>query len=252
MGGDRVVSPRLSLTCRHWQLRDLICIHARSSSEVLYPSDKLIHCLDLTTGKDSTVAEFEFEPRCIQSSHGVIAAGGVNEIRSLGTNQKGLFAIQNRQTGEHLTHELGDFINNSVVLYSEPSSVSLKVMVCNNDHSLYFLEIEDSRFDVVDSIKLTSPLNHADIFIFPFLPIKRLLLLVAIVLISLCAIVMMVLPDGKCRNQLIPDLIWGSRWHSIHRDLCLVVRFKTACQDYMTFVISTFRWPKSSQLDPMN
>lgn len=151
--------------CRHWQLRDLVCTPTDNPGEVMYPSDNSVHTLDLATGKDSVTAELEFEPRCVQATAGLLAAGGVHDSRDarVATGpQRGLFAIRNRNTGETYTRDLGDYINNAVSLFESPTdSGGLKAVVCNNDHSLYFLDIGNDRFAVEETLRLSAPLNHA-------------------------------------------------------------------------------------------
>lgn len=137
---------------------------------MFYPCDRAIHSLDLSNGKDTVVADFDFEPRCLQTTANVIIGGGLQDltdIRDTGRDSRlsasparGLFAVHNRYTGDYYSGELGDFINNAVSLY-EDSPTRLRAVVCNNDCSLYFTDIHNSSFEVSESIKLTSPLNHA-------------------------------------------------------------------------------------------
>lgn len=133
-------------------------------SEIIYPNNSAVHSLDLATGKDSVVADLDFEPRCVQATSNVLAAGGVYDAREsrVATGpQKGLFAIRNIHTGETYARDLGSFINNAVSLYESGSE--LKAVVCNNDHSLYFLDIGSDRFAVTETIRLAAPLNHASV-----------------------------------------------------------------------------------------
>ncbi|CAN6643586.1 hypothetical protein TRVA0_020S00518 [Trichomonascus vanleenenianus] len=156
------------ITIKHWQLRDLLC--ATSSHELVYPSDHSIKALDLASAETSEIATLDFEPRCIQATSHLVACGGVQESTrsSASGQQKGLFSVHSRATNITTSGQLGDYINNAVTMYSDPSPSSedtgasqYKAIVCNNDHSLYFVDISNSAFDVTDTIKLTSPLNHA-------------------------------------------------------------------------------------------
>lgn len=116
----------------------------------------------MSTGKDSRIAEFEFRPRCLQNYGDIVVAGGLHEDRPVGGLQRGLLAIYNTVTGQQVTRDLGDFINNSITLYSETND-KISAIVCNNDCSLYFLDIVDSRSVLSDSMRLDTPLNHAAI-----------------------------------------------------------------------------------------
>lgn len=118
--------------------------------------------MDLFSGKDSVVAEFDFRPRCLQNYKDVLVTGGLHEDHGVGGSQKGLLAVHNMVTGDQVSRDLGDLINNSVCLYSDTND-KIDAIVCNNDCSLYFLEIMDSQCVVSDSMRLDTPFNHASI-----------------------------------------------------------------------------------------
>lgn len=119
------------------------------------------------TGANKAITEFTFDPRCVQTLGSNVAVGGLHDMRSTRNhNAKGLFAVHNRETDETLCQELGDLINNSISLYSEPGTAEtaqLKAIICNNDNKLYFADIENSRIALTGRIRFPHPLNHASI-----------------------------------------------------------------------------------------
>lgn len=122
----------------------------------------------MITGNEKVEAEFDFDPRCIQvSDEGWVAAGGVDDnggSPAASNSNRGRFSLHNPVTGEQHTRMLGELINNAVILYKEPSSSHTnRVLVCNNDWGLYFLEIDNSRVEPLTYMKLKAPLNHAAI-----------------------------------------------------------------------------------------
>lgn len=145
----------------------MICVNTNLSNELIYPCDRLIQSLDLKTGTNSLITEFQFDPRCIQTLGSNVAVGGVHETRpNRGPSPKGLFAIHNRETNETISQDLGELINNSIGLYTEPGvaeTSQIKAIVCNNDNGLYFTDIDNSRIALTGTIKFPAPLNHASI-----------------------------------------------------------------------------------------
>lgn len=119
------------------------------------------------TGTNKAITEFTFDPRCVQTLGSNVAVGGLHDMRSTRNhNAKGLFAVHNRDTDETLCQELGELINNSISLYSEPGTAEtaqLKAIICNNDSKLYFADIENSRIALTGRIRFPHPLNHASI-----------------------------------------------------------------------------------------
>ncbi|KAJ8103455.1 hypothetical protein POJ06DRAFT_241933 [Lipomyces tetrasporus] len=155
------VSHPARVTIKHWQLRDLICKTA-NPHEVLFVSERVVKSIDTDTGKTAQCAEFAFEPRCLSSAYGIIAAGGV---------QRGQLGITYRRPEEDADDgvclpvtmiELGGYINNSITLF-KPGAASVSALVCNNDHTLRMLDINGSSYTVVDTLQLPVPLNHASI-----------------------------------------------------------------------------------------
>ncbi|KAK9371841.1 uncharacterized protein V1513DRAFT_454299 [Lipomyces chichibuensis] len=155
------VSHPARVTIKHWQLRDLVC-KTGNLREVLYVSERAVKTIDTDTGKTAQCAEFSFEPRCLASAFGIVAAGGV---------QRGQLGITYRRPKEDADNgadlpvtmiELGGYINNSITLF-KPGSASVSALVCNNDHTLRILDINGSSSTVIDTLQLPVPLNHASI-----------------------------------------------------------------------------------------
>ncbi|KAJ8100867.1 hypothetical protein POJ06DRAFT_83268 [Lipomyces tetrasporus] len=155
------VSHPARVTIKHPQLRDLICKTA-NPHEVLFVSDRVVKSIDTDTGKTAQCAEFAFEPRCLSSAYGIIAAGG---------GRRGQLGITYRRPEEDTDNrvdlpvtmiELGGYINNSVTLF-KPGAASVSALVCNNDHTLRILDINDSSYAVIDTLQLPVSLNHASI-----------------------------------------------------------------------------------------
>lgn len=114
--------------------------------------------MDVSTGRRGKCAEFSFEPRCIASAHGIVAAGGPYR------GQIGLAT----QTGAGLpatsvhTFELGGYINNAITLFRRDAT-SVSALVCNNDHTLRILDVTDARHSVLDVVRMSVKLNHSSI-----------------------------------------------------------------------------------------
>ncbi|ODQ72284.1 hypothetical protein LIPSTDRAFT_322158 [Lipomyces starkeyi NRRL Y-11557] len=155
------VSHPARVTIRHVQLRDLVWKTA-NQHEVLYVSERAVKTVDTDTGKTAQCSEFPFEPLCLTSAFGIVAAGGV---------RRGQLGITYRRPEEHADNrvdlpvtmiELGGYVNNSITLF-KPGAASVSALVCNNDHTLRMLDINDSSYTVIDTLQLPVPLNHASI-----------------------------------------------------------------------------------------
>ncbi|KAK9352450.1 hypothetical protein V1523DRAFT_413975 [Lipomyces doorenjongii] len=155
------VSHPARVTIKHWQLRDLVCKTA-NLHEVLYVSERAVKSIDTDTGKTAKCAEFAFEPRCLASAFGIVAAGGVQRGQ-LGITYRGPEEDADNGVDLPVTMiELGGYINNSITLF-KPGSASVSALVCNNDHTLRMLDINGSSYTVIDTLQLPVPLNHASI-----------------------------------------------------------------------------------------
>ncbi|KAK9352448.1 hypothetical protein V1523DRAFT_413967 [Lipomyces doorenjongii] len=155
------VSHPARVTIKHWQLRDLVCKTA-NLHEVLYVSERAVKSIDTDTGKTAKCAEFAFEPRCLASAFGIVAAGGVQRGQ-LGITYRGPEEDADNGVDLPVTMiELGGYINNSITLF-KPGSASVSALVCNNDHTLRMLDINGSSYAVIDTLQLPVPLNHASI-----------------------------------------------------------------------------------------
>ncbi|KAK9242667.1 hypothetical protein V1506DRAFT_555929 [Lipomyces tetrasporus] len=155
------VSHPARVTVKHYQLRDLICKTA-NPHEVLFVSDRVVKSIDTDTGKTAQCAEFAFEPRCLSSAYGIIAAGGVRRGQLGITYRRPEEDTDNRVDLPVTMIELGGYVNNSVTLF-KPGAASVSALVCNNDHTLRMLDINDSSYAVIDTLQLPVPLNHASI-----------------------------------------------------------------------------------------
>lgn len=157
-----------NITIKHWQLRDLVS--TTNHGTALYPSNNEIRQLDLVSGSDTAVTQLPFDARCLEaastssdpaaSSSDLIVAAGLND--SARHTPKGTFAVYCESTYQLASHELGDYINNSVAVFNhEPSR--LNAVVCNNDHNVYFLDVAGAGGDMTvgSTLNLGAALNHA-------------------------------------------------------------------------------------------
>ncbi len=165
------------VTIKHWQLRDLILPSSQNPNAVYYPTDTIVHSLDLETAKTSLVCEYNFAPKCITELSGNIAAGGLidNSCSSAlptlippssptPANERGLFSIYNSHTQQSNSIRVGSLINNSISLYKPTNSDSLyRSILCNNDRNLYFLDIAESHISKSHKIKLDCSLNNVEL-----------------------------------------------------------------------------------------
>ncbi|KAK9482082.1 hypothetical protein V1527DRAFT_477527 [Lipomyces starkeyi] len=155
------VSHPVRVTIRHVQLRDLVWKTA-NLHEVLYVSERAVKTIDTDTGKTAQCAAFPFQPLCLTSAFGIVAAGGVRRGQ-LGITYRGPEEDADNRVDLPVTMiELGGYINNSITLL-KPGAASVSALVCNNDHTLRMLDINDSSYTVIDTLQLPVPLNHASI-----------------------------------------------------------------------------------------
>ncbi|KAK9462842.1 WD40-repeat-containing domain protein [Lipomyces oligophaga] len=147
------------VTIKHWQLRDLVCKSA-IPNQVLYVSGNHAKTLNFETGRRGKCAEFLFEPRCIAADHGIVVVGGFQR------GQLAVTALNDRTSTSTVppvhSFELGGYINNAITLFDRGSG-NRRALVCNNDHSLRLLDINQSGHKVLDSLQLPVSLNHSSI-----------------------------------------------------------------------------------------
>lgn len=145
----------------------MICTNTALPNELIYPCDRTVRSIDLKTTSNKLITQFDFDPRCIQTLGNNVAVGGLHDTRpNRGHSPKGLFAVYNRETNQTLSQELGELINNSISLYTEPGASEtspIKAIICNNDNRLYFADVDNSRIALTGRIKFPAPLNHASI-----------------------------------------------------------------------------------------
>lgn len=183
------------ITIKHWQLRDLVSVSTERPSLVYYPTDNKVNSIDLAASavaasaseegsisespratrnsQAEVVAEFGFEPRSIQNLNNIVAVAGVKSTRE----QAGKIGVVDRVSGVKIERELGQYINNSLCLYTdyddedsgygEPSSNNsnspMRALVCNNDKNLYWLQIGNDRIEIEREMPFPASLNHASI-----------------------------------------------------------------------------------------
>lgn len=194
------------ITIKHWQLRDLVSVSTERPSLVYYPTDNKVNSIDLAasavaataseegqvrnsidestpgspratrTSQAEVVAEFEFEPRSIQNLNNIVAVAGVKSTRE----QAGKIGVVNRVSGAKIERELGQYINNSLCLYTDyddesidngyggdvpksNSNSAMHALVCNNDKNLYWLNIGHERIEIEREMPFPASLNHASI-----------------------------------------------------------------------------------------
>lgn len=188
------------ITIKHWQLRDLVSVSTQRPSLIYYPTDKKVNSIDLAapavtvseegqirndnnisissspgathTSKPQIVTEFGFEPRSIQNLGDIVGVAGVKSTRE----QAGKIGVVNHVSGVKIERELGQYINNSLCLYtdyddedimgggvgsSHNNSSAIHALVCNNDKNLYWLQIGHDRIEIEREVPFPASLNHA-------------------------------------------------------------------------------------------
>lgn len=160
----------------HWQLRDLLQVDS-ATGEIYHTYDDSIRILPASPHDEPLVKSHDYLrlpyfPRCFNHAPGgVVVAGGVvtslskvylmnipdltrkdpgsSHSRSL----KGLFSLYSPEMETEMTFKLGEMINNSVTIYPKMgSSSSYTSYVCNNDSSLYIVDIGNSSVTTSRSI----------------------------------------------------------------------------------------------------
>ncbi|CAH6721402.1 hypothetical protein CLIB1444_06S01310 [[Candida] jaroonii] len=149
----------------HWQLRDLIKIN-QNSGDVFYTKSYSIWKLGLKTNSFSDskslmskeILKPDYSPRCFDiTNDNKMVIGGLmtsaykifySNIEGLSVNnqkilrpQKGLFTFCNNDLNVYKTVKIGEMINNSVSVYNTNDTNMYKSYVCNNDSSLYCIDI---------------------------------------------------------------------------------------------------------------
>lgn len=181
----------VSITARHWQLKDLVCRSSRSNT-VMFPSSSKLCSLDFhvagvkptnvvvdTSRYVSTLASFEDSPRCIKEQDGVTVVGGLAEMsravpmqQSTSTSSitrrhqgkwKGLLGVHIADTGFTENGHVGTLINNCVTIDKVANS-QYRSLVCNNDQNLYFVDITScGGISPSTSANMGVALNHASL-----------------------------------------------------------------------------------------
>lgn len=168
----------IKVNVNHWQLRDLILADQKSGN-IYYTKDDSIYSFDRNQLKSELHLNLEFAPRCFsQTKNGCTIAGGVltSVSKALSSNidsltsrykstrpAKGLFSFYNPATSYSGTYKLGEMINNSVMLYDKLDG-NFKAHVCNNDSSLYSVDIQNNGKFTIDnqvSCELNTSLNNS-------------------------------------------------------------------------------------------
>lgn len=160
----------------HWQLRDLLQIDSKTG-DIYHTYDDSIRVLPVYPRNEPLVKSHDYLrlpyfPRCFNHAPGgVVVAGGVvtslskvylmnipdltrkipasSHSRSL----KGLFSLYSPEMETEMTFKLGEMINNAVTIYPYAgASSSYTSYVCNNDSSLYIVDIGNSSVTATRSI----------------------------------------------------------------------------------------------------
>jgi len=160
----------------HWQIRDLLQIDSLNGN-IYHTYEDSIRVLPVYPQNEPLVKSHDYLrlpyfPRCFNHSPGgVVVAGGV--VTSLskvylmnipdltrkipGSSHsrplKGLFSLYTPEMETDMTFKLGEMINNSVTIYSkEGSSSQYTSYVCNNDSSLYIVDVSNNSVTATRSI----------------------------------------------------------------------------------------------------
>ncbi len=149
---------------RHWQLCDLIASSNKGplyneTTVVHYPLDNKIMSLDMKTGRRKSAIDLCFHPTCIAEANGIIATGGVIPNQTFSMSSTGLLTILNSRNGQYANLRLGQYINNSINLYPTESG-DIDGLVCNNDHQIYSINIDNTRVSHRGSVQLDNPVNN--------------------------------------------------------------------------------------------
>lgn len=174
----------------HWQLRDLLQID-QSSGAVYHTYEDAIRVLSLrprgeTLMKSHDYLRLPYFPRCFnQALGGVVVAGGVvmslSKVYQMNISDltrrmnghshtrplKGLFSLYTPEMDSEMTFKLGEMINNAVTIYPKngtasspdfgpesalPSSSAYTSYVCNNDSSLYIVDVSNNAVTATRSV----------------------------------------------------------------------------------------------------
>lgn len=129
-------------------------------TNLLYTKDTEIRRLDTNTGKASEYVTLDFAPRCFDELDNILVAGGVQTHSDPMGGWKGQYGIYSKDRNLRKSFNLGSLINNSVSMHKD-SNYKYTSFACNNDQSLYSLELNDRGMEATGSIDLEFPLNNS-------------------------------------------------------------------------------------------